>query len=250
MNQRRITQKQKVEADRQGKSARKPKKQSFQEERLVKAEHIQPKNENQNQYLKSLAINAVSVGRGSAGTGKTYLAARVAANKFLMGEIDTIVVTRPLVGMGKGSGFWPGTIKEKLEPWLLPILNNIKDVIGNGAYEAEYGKGIDIQPMESVRGRSFDSRTFLIVDEAQNCTPDEIRSLVTRLEEGSQIAFCGDDAQKDIQGVSGIKYLCDLIKKHNLPNCGVVEFTSDDIVRSGLTKLFVKIFDQEGAAPK
>lgn len=232
------------------KQTRKARGRSVQEEVEAKVQHIQPMNENQQAYIKSLVFNAISVGRGSAGTGKTYLAARVAANKYLRGEIDKIVIMRPLVGMGKSSGFWPGTIREKLEPYLLPIINNIKAVIGDAKFEADYKKGIDIQPMEAVRGMSFDERTFIIVDEAQNCTPDEIRSLVTRLEEGSQVAFCGDDKQKDIPGLSGIVYLCNLIQKNDIPKCGVTVFTPEDIVRSGLTRVFVELFEEEGAAPR
>lgn len=95
---------------------------------------------------------------------------------------------------------------------------------------------------------SFPSGVFLICDESQNLTVEEVRSIVTRLETGAQVAFCGDDKQRDVKGVSGIVYLANLIKKYNLPECTVVEFTPADIVRSGLTKAFVEIFEEEGAA--
>lgn len=225
-------------------------KAKFQEERFEQAKPISAKGENQKLYLHSLQFNAITVGRGSAGSGKSWCAASVAANKYLKGEISQIIVMRPLVGMGKSSGFWPGTIREKLEPYLLPILNTIKDRIGTARYEADFGRNILIQPMEAVRGMNFDSATYVIIDEAQNCSPDEIRSLVTRLAEGCQAAFCGDDKQKDLHGLSGIEYLCNLVKKNNIPGCGVVEFTPQDIVRSGLTRIFVEIFEEEGPAPK
>lgn len=221
----------------------------YQEERLDKAKPILAKNANQKEYIHSLMVNTITVGRGSAGTGKTYVATCVAVNKYLKGEIDKIVITRPLVGMGKSSGFWPGTITDKLEPYLLPIINTIKERLGEDKFRADYGKNITIQPMEAVRGMNFD-KTFLIVDEAQNCEPLEIRSLVTRLAEGSQAAFCGDDKQKDLKGLSGIEYLCNIIKRNNIGGCGVVEFGPDDIVRSGITKVFVEVFDAEGPAPK
>lgn len=225
-------------------------REKFDEEREGRIQPVVAKNDNQKVYIHSLQFNSITAGKGSAGTGKTFLAAKIAANKYLKGEIERIVVMRPLVGMGNGSGFWPGTIQDKLGPWLAPILNVIKKTIGDNRYECDFGKTIQIQPMESVRGMSFDQKTFVIVDEAQNCTPEEIRSLTTRLEEGSQVAFCGDDFQKDLKGVSGIKYLADLIKTHNIPNCAVVEFTPKDIVRSGLTKILVEIFEKEGPAPK
>lgn len=225
-------------------------KQKFTEEKENSIKPITAKNDNQKKYLDSLQKNTITVGQGSAGTGKTYLAARVASQKYLRNQIDRIVVMRPLVGMGRSSGFWPGTITEKIEPYLLPILNTIKAEIGVNRYSAEYGKSIVIQPMEAVRGMSFDEKTFIIVDEAQNCTPEEIRSLVTRLEEGASLAFCGDDKQKDLKGLSGIEYLSNMIIKNNLPSCGVVKFTPQDIVRSGLTRKFVELFEIEGACPQ
>lgn len=223
-------------------------KEKFMEEREGMILPITAKNEHQKQYLDSLQKNVLTVGMGSAGSGKSYLAASVAANKYLKGEVNKIVVTRPIVQMGRSTGFWPGTVEEKILPYLQPILNTIKKRIGTARYEAEFGKSIVIQPMESIRGMSFEQGTFLIAEEAQNMNVEEVRSVTTRLEEGAFIAFCGDCSQRDIPGVSGIQYLADIIENNNLRNCGVVRFTSDDIVRSGLTREFVKIYDAEGSA--
>lgn len=211
-----------------------------------KAKPILAKNENQKKYLHSLQFDTISVGKGSAGTGKTFCAAAIAANKYLKGEIKEIIVTRAYVTMGRSTGLWPGSVEDKMMPFLLPILSTIKEYIGAGRYEAEFGKTIKIQPLEAIRGMSFSPGTYLICDESQNLSVDEIRSIVTRLETGAQAAFCGDDKQRDIKGVSGIVYLTNLIKTYNLPDCSVTEFTSDDIVRSGLTKAFVEIFEKEG----
>lgn len=221
-------------------------KPKFVEEREIQIKPIVAKTDNQKKYLDSLQKNMLTVGRGSAGVGKTYLAACVAANKYLKGEVDKIVVMRSATRMGANTGFYPGTVEEKLAFFLAPILNTIKERVGYARYEAEFGKSIVIQPMEAVRGMSFKSKTYLICDETQNVSLEEIRSLVTRLEEGCQIALCGDDKQKDLKGLSGIEYVCNLVKRHKIPNCGIVEFTTDDIVRSGLTKRFVEIFEQEG----
>lgn len=222
----------------------------FVDNNLDNFKPIVAKNNNQKVYLGSLEKNTITVGKGSAGSGKTYLAASIAAQKYLKGQVNKIIVMRPIVSMGKSSGAFPGTIEEKMIPWLLPIFNHIKKQIGDKKFESDFGKNILIQPLETVRGASFEAGTAVIVDEAQNCTPDEIRSIVTRLEEGCMLAFCGDDKQKDIRGLSGITYLANLIKQHNIPECGVVEFTPEDSVRSGLTKRFVEIFDKEGAAPQ
>lgn len=221
-------------------------KEKFEEEH--KAKPIVAKNENQKKYLHSLQFDTVSVGKGSAGSGKTWCAAAVAANKYLKGEIKQIIVARAYVTMGNSTGFWPGTVEEKLLPFVAPILNTIKERIGDAKYQAEFTKTIKIQPLEAIRGMSFPSGTFLIVDESQNLNVEEVRSIVTRLETGSQVAFCGDDKQRDVKGISGIVYLANLIKKHSLEGCSVVEFTPEDIVRSGLTKAFVEIFEKEGPA--
>lgn len=221
-------------------------KEKFEEER--KPLPIVAKNENQKKYLHSLQFDTISVGKGSAGSGKTFCAAAVAANKYLKGEIDKIIVTRAYVPMGKTTGFWPGSVEDKIYPFVAPILNVIRERIGSSRFDADFGKKILIQPLEAIRGMSFPSGVFLICDESQNLTVEEVRSIVTRLETGAQVAFCGDDKQRDVKGVSGIVYLANLINKYNLPECTVVEFTPADIVRSGLTKAFVEIFEEEGAA--
>jgi phosphate starvation-inducible PhoH-like protein len=222
----------------------------FNEEREKLIKPVLAKNAHQKEYLRSIMSNMITVGRGSAGTGKTWCAAAMASNMYLKGEIDKIVVMRPLVGMGKSSGFWPGTIQDKLGPYLAPILSTIRERIGDARYENDFNKNIVIQPMEAVRGMNFNEKTFIIIDEAQNCTPEEIRSLTTRLAEGSRAVFCGDSKQKDLQGMSGIDYLCNLISKHSIENCGFVDFTPEDIVRSGLTRVFVELYDAEGPCPK
>lgn len=223
-------------------------KEKFQEMREGMILPITALNQHQKEYLDSLQKNTVTVGMGSAGSGKSFLAASVASNKYLRGEVNKIVVTRPIVQMGRSTGYWPGGIEEKLLPYLQPIFNTIKKRIGNSRFDAEFGKSILIQPMESIRGMSFERGTYLLVDEAQNMTVEEIRSVTTRLEEGAFIAFCGDCSQRDISGVSGIQYLANTIENHKLDGCGVVKFTTEDIVRSGLTRCFVQIYDAEGSA--
>lgn len=214
------------------------------------AKPIQAMNENQKTYLHSLQYDTVSVGKGSAGSGKTWCAAAVAANKYLKGEVKEIIVARAYVPMGRTTGMWPGTLEDKLMPFVAPILNVIKERVGQGRFAAEFGKTIKIQALEALRGMSFQPGTCLIIDESQNLSVDEVRSIVTRLETGATVSFCGDDKQRDIVGVSGISYLANIIKKYNLPDCTVVEFTPADIVRSGLTRAFVEIFEEEGPSPR
>lgn len=222
-------------------------KDKFKEEREAMIRPVVPKNENQAKMIESINKNMVTIAKGSAGTGKTFISASVLSNMYLKGEIDNIIVMRPAVRMGTQTGHWPGTLEEKLTPLLLPILSVIRKRIGELKYAAEIGKSIKIHSLEAVRGMSFDGRTAVIIDEAQNCVPDEIRSAMTRLEEGSKMILIGDDKQLDLRSVSGLVYLTDIVKKHRIPSCGVVEFTTEDIVRSGLVRRFVEIFEKEGS---
>lgn len=206
------------------------------------------KTANQALYIDALLKKIVVVAEGHAGCGKTYLASKVAALKYLKGEIDTIVVMRPYVGMGKSSGFWPGTIEDKLSPYLAPVLGVLAETLGT-KFQADFGKNILIQPLEAVRGRSFD-RAFIIVDESQNLTPEEVRSITTRLGEETQIVFCGDTRQTDIPGLNGLQYLVSTLQNNKIEDSAVVNFTADDVVRSGICAQFVKIYEAQGPLRK
>ena len=229
----------------------KPKAEKFVEADKERATRVSvtAKTGNQKIYLNHLDNKVMVVAKGHAGVGKTYLAAVVAAQKYLRGEVDTIIVTRPIVGLGKSTGFWPGTIEDKITPYLVSVLSTIKKCVGDAKFNADIGKNILIQPLEAVRGRSFDN-SFIIVDETQNTVPDEIRALTTRLGENSQIVFCGDSSQSDIRGQNGLDYLVDILGRYQLDEVGVVEFTADDVVRSDITAKFAKIHEKEAKGGK
>ena len=204
------------------------------------------KTANQKALLRSFDNNIISLATGDAGTGKSYLSARWAAQQVRLGNYKKIVITRPYVTMGKSSGLWPGSIQEKYTPLLLPLLTNIADQLGS-TYEYCLAKGvIDIQPLEAIRGMSFED-TILIVDEFQNTTPEEVRSVVTRIGEDTKLLLTGDKKQSDIRGKSGIVYLQEIVEKYGIGDVGIVTFTHDDIVRSGIVKEFVIAFDKEGS---
>lgn len=206
---------------------------------------IQAKNDNQKALLKSFKENIVTVASGDAGTGKSYLAGHWAGQQVRLGYYDKVVVTRPYVTMGKSTGFWPGDVTDKLMPFLTPIINNICDQMGFGAAEYALSKGkIEIQPLEAIRGMSFQD-AILIVEEAQNTTPEEIKSIVTRIGDNTKLIFTGDSKQNDLKGLPGITYLENIVTKHNIPDVGIVKFTAQDIVRSGIVKDFVIAFDKE-----
>lgn len=206
---------------------------------------IIPKTDNQRKLLESFESNIISIASGDAGTGKSYLAARWAARELRLGNYKKVVIARPYVTMGKSVGLFPGDIRMKLGVFLMPLLNNIADQLGT-TYEYCLNKGdVEIHPLEAIRGMSFED-CILIVDEFQNTTPEEVRSIVTRIGENTKLLLTGDRKQSDIRGKSGIVYLQELVEKYDIKDVGVVNFTHEDIVRSGIVKEFVKVFDKEG----
>jgi len=181
---------------------------------------------------------------GPAGTGKTYLGASVAAKDLSEKRISRIILSRANVATGRSLGAFPGTVEEKMEPWLLPITDVLREQLGNGFYEHAVKSGkICIQPIETVRGRSFDN-AIVLLDEAQQLSVDELKAITTRIGQNSKLFLMGDQAQRDVK-TDGLGWLLRLVEKHELP-VGFHTFTSDDIVRSGLCKAFVKAFEQEG----
>lgn len=204
---------------------------------------IQPKTEKQELYLDFLTdpeVQAV-VCLGFHGTGKTFLASVVAGDKLRSNELEKIIVARPYVQTGKTAGFRPGTTLQKLYPYVRNVLDAIKSRIGSAAYQISLGDGltgdIEVQDIESIRGRSFDQPSFLIIDEAQQTTPDEMKSIVTRVSDNCKLVLCGDVRQKDIEGESGLEWFLKFSKRHKLRGVAVIDFDSpEDIVRGGLVK--------------
>lgn len=245
VNRRRVCDKKEKKAQHEKQKVRTI-KEKFVEERQHRAPPIVAKTENQKLYLKALYSKKLIVGIGAAGVGKSFLAASVAADAFIKGEIDKIVVARPYVFMGKSSGYKPGSAYEKLYPFVRPMLDTIKQRIGNGAYESALASGaIEVCELESIRGRSFDGNVTIVLDEGQNAEPNEIKSIVTRLGEGATLVVCGDASQHDLRGQSGIDYLTYIINKYNISDTAIINFTPDDIVRSGIVKEFVLAFTEE-----
>lgn len=201
------------------------------------------KTQKQKEYFKLLndpEIQAIVV-LGLHGTGKTYCASVVAADKFRKNEIKKIIVARAYVQTGKTSGFKPGTSLQKLYPYVRNVLDTIKSRIGAGAYDVALKDGesgeIQVQEVESIRGRSFDDPSYLIIDEAQQVTIDEMKSIVTRVSDNCKLVLCGDIRQKDIHGESGLEWFMKFAKRHNLKGVAVIDFSDpNDIVRGGLVR--------------
>jgi phosphate starvation-inducible protein PhoH and related proteins len=214
-------------------------KEKFHEERHLPP--VQGKTPKQKDYFSKLESCNIIIAEGLFGTGKSFCAAVSAGDKFRKGEVEKIIVARPYVQTGKTAGFRPGTTLDKLYPYVRNILDTIKWRIGNGAYATALSDGqngqIEIQAIEDIRGRSFDQKSFLIIDEAQQTTPEEMESIVTRISDNCTLVLCGDDSQRDIQGISGLRWFKEFAVRHELPNVGFINFDHpDDIVRGGLVR--------------
>jgi len=225
---------------------RKVREQEARADKLEKARpqiYVKGLNPKQDAYIISLQTSACTIVTGSAGTGKTYLAASLAARALAEREIATIVISRPNVPTGKSLGAFPGTVEEKMAPWLVPITNTLKQQLGIGFYEHACKNGnIQIQPIETIRGQSFDNSVILF-DESQQLEIDEVKAIVTRIGKFSRLVLMGDTSQRD-NNAKGLEYLIGLAERHHLP-VALHHFTSDDIVRSDVCKLFVKAFEAE-----
>ena len=218
----------------------------FSDERVSKIVNIQPKTRNQADFIEALKHNQIVIGQGSAGVGKSYMAATHAVNCYLQDPSLTIYLARAYVPMGRSVGLLPGEIESKLTPFLAPLINPMRKQLGT-KFDADFGTRIQIQMTEALRGLDLKD-AILVVDEAQNLTRDEIKSIVTRLnEKNSQILLIGDSKQSDLKkGESGLKWLIDMVEKYDVKGVDFVEFGPEDIVRGGIVKQFVKIFDAEG----
>jgi phosphate starvation-inducible PhoH-like protein len=196
----------------------------------------------QGEYLAALRASPQVVVIGPAGTGKTWLAATYAADLYRNRQISKIVLTRPNIPCGRSLGFFPGTLHEKFAPWATPVIDAMKERMGKAAVEIALKNGdIEMVPFEVMRGRSWRD-AFVLLDEAQNTTPTEIKTFLTRVGEDCTMVINGDVSQCDLADASGLRMVIQLINSHRLP-IPVVEFTLADIVRSNLCAMWVRAFE-------
>lgn len=211
----------------------------FEQERALPP--IKPMNQAQADYLEALRSSPQVVVLGPAGTGKTWIAATHAADLFRRRTIAKIVLCRPNVPSGRSLGAFPGTLEEKFAPWAVPITDAIRARMGRAAFDIAVKKGdIEMVPFEVMRGRSW-SGAFVLLDEAQNATPSEIKTFLTRVGENCTVVVNGDVSQCDLDEESGLSTVIHLVRSKGLP-VPVVEFTIADIVRSGFCAMWVKAF--------
>ena len=248
MSQKRLT--------RQEKREEKRNRRALAREVLQQREQAQPKPKQNRPPLKAKtpgqlrliqAIKSASqvLVSGAAGPGKSYIASVIAADMLAENKIDKIVLTRPNVAAGRTLGHFPGSIDEKMAPWMIPLTEPLTERLGSGHFNYCVNKGvIEIAPLETMRGRTF-RNAFVIVDEAQNCSLHELKMLVTRVGEGTQLVITGDTNQTDLAEKSGLQHLIDMSRSHNI-DCVHVELGLEDIVRSGIVRQWLEAFHEEG----
>lgn len=178
---------------------------------------------------------------GLHGVGKSFLSATVAADKYMKKEIDKIIVARPYVQTGKSTGLKPGSSLDKMYAYVRNVLDPMRKRMGGAVFDIALADGqkgtIEVQEVESIRGRSFDERSWLMIEESQQTTPEEMLAIITRVSDSCKLICSGDLNQRDVKGESGLKWLLDFVQRHNIKGVGVVNFDSpDDIVRGGLVR--------------
>lgn len=204
-------------------------------------EPLKALNERQKDYIKAITKGEQVFTLGPAGTGKTYIAAALAADWLMDGKIEKIVLTRPAVGVDEEHGFLPGDIGKKIAPWVLPFTEVMQKRMGKSSFHSAMRDGqIEIAPIAYMRGRTFD-KALVFLDEAQNTTYSQIKMFLTRIGEGSKVIVNGDIRQTDLDGQSGLAAALAIIDACELP-VPIIEFTNEDVVRSGICKLWAEAF--------
>ncbi len=211
--------------------------------RTVSGKPVKPKTLGQKQYVDAIRQKMVVFGIGPAGTGKTYLAMAMAIQAFKDGEVGRIILTRPAIEAGEKLGFLPGDLQSKIDPYLRPLYDALYQIMGAESYLHNSEKGlIEVAPLAYMRGRTLDN-AYIILDEAQNTTPAQMKMFLTRIGFGSKVVVTGDQTQKDLpQGsVSGLDTALKVLKK--VEGIGFCYLTSSDVVRHPLVQKIVQAYD-------
>ncbi|OUN12636.1 phosphate starvation-inducible protein PhoH [Gemmiger sp. An87] len=214
----------------------------------AKGRPVRPKTLGQKEYLNSIRKNAITFGVGPAGTGKTYLAVAMAVKAFKSKEVTRIILTRPAVEAGEKLGFLPGDLQNKVDPYLRPLYDGLYDMLGPETFQKLQEKqSIEVAPLAYMRGRTLDD-AFIILDEAQNTSPEQMKMFLTRMGVGSKVVVTGDVTQIDLpdKARSGLVDALSVLK--SVEGIGRVYFSEKDVVRHRLVQQIVKAYDRAAAA--
>jgi phosphate starvation-inducible PhoH-like protein len=210
----------------------------------AKGKPVKSKTVGQKKYVDAIKNNIITFGIGPAGTGKTYLAVALAVASYKAKRVEKIILTRPAVEAGEKLGFLPGDLAEKVNPYLRPLYDALSEMFGHETYTKLIEKGaIEIAPLAYMRGRTL-SNAFIILDEAQNTTKEQIKMFLTRLGENSKMVLTGDLTQVDLPTgkVSGLRYASKILAA--VKDIGVIKFSEKDVVRHPLVQLIVKAYEE------
>lgn len=210
----------------------------------VKGKPIKPKTIGQKDYINAIENNTVTLGVGPAGTGKTYLAVACAVAAFRDKKINRIILTRPAIEAGEKLGFLPGDLQSKVDPYLRPLYDGLFDMLGPETYQKYLERGnIEVAPLAYMRGRTLDD-SFIILDEAQNTTPEQMKMFLTRLGFGSKAVITGDITQIDLPDgkSSGLKEAMRVLK--NVEDVAQCVLSDKDVVRHVLVQRIIKAYDK------
>lgn len=211
---------------------------------------IKPKTLGQKKYVDAIRKQMITFGLGPAGTGKTYLAMAMAITAFKSNEVSRIILTRPAIEAGEKLGFLPGDLQSKIDPYLRPLYDALYQIMGAESFIKNSEKGlIEVAPLAYMRGRTLDN-AFIILDEAQNTTPAQMKMFLTRIGFGSKVVVTGDSTQKDLpaNAVSGLDVACKVLK--NIEDISICNLTSKDVVRHPLVQKIVKAYEEYEKKPK
>ena len=209
-----------------------------------KGKPIQPKTLGQKEYVELIEKNDITFGIGPAGTGKTYLAVAMAVKAFKRDEVSRIILTRPAVEAGESLGFLPGDLKDKVDPYLRPLYDALFDMLGADRFNKYLERGtIEVAPLAFMRGRTLDN-AFIILDEAQNTTPEQMKMFLTRLGFGSKAVVTGDVTQTDLPNTkrSGLVQATKILK--NIQGVGSIQLTDKDVVRHELVQRIIRAYEK------
>lgn len=205
---------------------------------------IKPKTLGQKKYVDAIKSQMIVFGLGPAGTGKTYLAMAMAITAFKNNEVGRIILTRPAIEAGEKLGFLPGDLQSKIDPYLRPLYDALYQIMGAESFLKNSEKGlIEVAPLAYMRGRTLDN-AFIILDEAQNTTPAQMKMFLTRIGFGSKVVITGDETQKDLPAgqVSGLDVATQVVKQ--IEDIRICHLTSKDVVRHPLVQKIVKAYEE------
>ena len=204
---------------------------------------VKPKTIGQRNYVEQIRQKMIVFGLGPAGTGKTYLAMAMAISAFKSGEVGRIILTRPAIEAGEKLGFLPGDLQSKIDPYLRPLYDALYQIMGADSFARNSEKGlIEVAPLAYMRGRTLDN-AFIILDEAQNTTPAQMKMFLTRIGFGSKVIITGDPTQKDLPSgqVSGLDIALKVLDR--IDDIGFVKLTNKDVVRHPLVQKIVEAYE-------